>query len=548
MSLQDKQTFEQILAEYMGKLYYTSFILQSDIGKNVFIKNGEIIRMQLLDDIIKRTQYLKHLQQIQHLKWRKNESEDLENEVWSVIWNGYQLYAGGALNINGAKVGKWIELFEHFLEKSQIFYLGNYQDGIKTGKWISQFQDTSIGGGFYKENGQKDGRWTDIDHYFRDCYLITYGGRYDNGTKVGIWMVVDNTIQVDQKLENGENYMNIYWRITKFLSKESIRMGSEEDFSKLSQIMILCNLRYDKKSGGGEYNQNGLKIGYWIELDQCFNMQGLYKESIKNGIWKLQYQLKNMGGGFFDQNGGKNGFWIEIGQNFYHGEYINNIKRGQWNALLNNKLIGGGRYYENQEKVGKWIELYENYWDEAQILFTGDYLIGQKTGIWMTIFEDKIIGGGCYANNGMKHGKWIDLYHNFWEFCQITFQGSYINGIKTGIWNSYFENNIIGGGYYDENGLKQGQWIELHDNFDNNTQIKINGNYQNGRKSGSWEFINKSKIIGGGLYDENGFKHGKWTELDDDFNLSLVDPCKITYSGEYKRGQKQGKFVAVEIY
>ncbi|CAD8112979.1 unnamed protein product [Paramecium primaurelia] len=283
MSLQDKQTFKQILAEYMGKQYYTSFILQSDIGRNVFVKNGEIIRIEHYNLPYYLKPYQKHLQQIQHLKWRKNESENLENEVfWSVIWNGYKLYAGGASNINGAKVGKWIELFEHFLEKSQIFYIGNYQDGIKTGKWISQFQDTSIGGGFYKENGQKDGRWTEIENYFREyiqifisCYLITYGGVYDNGTKVGIWSLNCNHNHIGGGQYDINGLKTGKWReLYEYLleNHEIFIEGEYQNGIRGGFFKIILN---NDIIGGGEYNQNGLKIGYWIELAQCFNMQQL---------------------------------------------------------------------------------------------------------------------------------------------------------------------------------------------------------------------------------------------------------------------------------
>ncbi|CAD8112981.1 unnamed protein product [Paramecium primaurelia] len=231
---------------------------------------------------------------------------------------------------------------------------------------------------------------------------------------------------------------------------------------------------------------------------------------------------------------------------------IMKIKRKLENGLNCMKIIG------STQKI-------QNYFSEAQILFTGDYLIGQKTGIWMTIFEDKIIGGGCYANNGMKHGKWIDLYHNFWEYNLISldfvkqlFKVHILMELKQPFGIHILKIIQLEEGITMKMDKNKGSGLNfmkiLISNYIiqsillSNTQIKINGNYQNGRKSGSWEFINKSKIIGGGLYDENGFKHGKWTELDDDFNLSLVDPCKITYSGEYKRGQKQGKFVAVEIY
>ncbi|CAD8109914.1 unnamed protein product [Paramecium sonneborni] len=89
-------------------------------------------------------------------------------------------------------------------------------------------------------------------------------------------------------------------------------------------------------------------------------------------------------------------------------------------------------------------------------------------------------------------------------------------------------------------------------------QYQSYNNWQLLRQSKKWkmEFFSwiKNYVLknydfqrGGGFYDEDGYKHGQWVELDEDFNQSLVDPCKLTFFGEYDRGVKKGKFIQNEI-
>ncbi|CAK68069.1 unnamed protein product (macronuclear) [Paramecium tetraurelia] len=79
-----------------------------------------------------------------------------------------------------------------------------------------------------------------------------------------------------------------------------------------------------------------------------------------------------------------------------------------------------------------------------------------------------------------------------------------------------------GGGSY-EDGLKSGEWIEIHDNFQDNFKIIIEGEYDMGKKAGTWtskirqpSSQQQSIIIGGGNYND-GLKTGEWTELDQNY-------------------------------
>lgn len=53
--------------------------------------------------------------------------------------------------------------------------------------------------------------------------------------------------------------------------------------------------------------------------------------------------------------------------------------------------------------------------------------------------------------------------------------------------NNFNKFKLSGGGLYDENGVKLGKWIELSDGFSINSKIISNGEYKNDKKVGRWD-------------------------------------------------------------
>ncbi|CAD8157751.1 unnamed protein product [Paramecium pentaurelia] len=237
----------------------------------------------------------------------------------------------------------------------------------------------------------------------------------------------------------------------------------------------------------------------------------------------------------------------------------NNQKTGFWNAYWNQQkleLVGG--YLWNGSKIGNWIDLFQNYFCQSQVFEIGEYQENKKKGRWKYTFENIEIGGGSYFSEGemnnIKIGKWIDLDDEFRSNKQVTYNGEYKFGKKVGRWDIYFRNEqnnafqLIGGGFYDErgDGFKNGRWIELDEEFNCNKQVIFIGVYNNGKKIGKWDIWFRQEIsqsftsIGGGLYDEgnDGVKIGKWIDLDEGFYYEK----QVTYNGEYKNGKKVGRW------
>ncbi|CAD8078505.1 unnamed protein product [Paramecium sonneborni] len=200
----------------------------------------------------------------------------------------------------------------------------------------------------------------------------------------------------------------------------------------------------------------------------------------------------------------------------WQGNYtINRKKISKWTAYWNGEKIKkvGGYYCESGLKQGLWKELSKNYWSKAQIFEIGEYFNDQRRGFWKYSFQNTIIGGGYYNQESLKHGQWVELSDAFREFSEVTYEGEYNNGNKVGVWNifwQYYEQKLqLGYGIYGQNNsgcaVKIGMWIELCDEFWKNSQIFHIGKYINGLKVGKWDIIeqwnNNSTQIGGGFYE-----------------------------------------------
>ncbi|CAD8171806.1 unnamed protein product [Paramecium octaurelia] len=216
--------------------------------------------------------------------------------------------------------------------------------------------------------------------------------------------------------------------------------------------------------------------------------------------------------------------------------------------------MGKSEYQDGCLKIGKWIELSDFFDDLTQVTYEGNYHNGKKINKWNINFRQSLkkpfeqIGGGQYDEQGNENkiGNWIELHDGFDNLTQVTYEGEYNNGKKVNRWNIYYEKNQIGGGSYAQDGNKVGMWNEVSDDFRHSSQIFLNGEYKNGKKIGIWNIYyqdsdaNEKQKIGGGQYDEEGNENkiGKWFELSEGFNRY----SQIIYNGEYKNNKKVNKW------
>ncbi|CAD8196093.1 unnamed protein product [Paramecium octaurelia] len=194
-----------------------------------------------------------------------------------------------------------------------------------------------------------------------------------------------------------------------------------------------------------------------------------------------------------------------------------------------------GKYQENFKKVGKWTA----NWNGKKIKEVGGY----------------------YSHEGQKIGIWNDIIINYGQLTQVYEIGEYRDNQKIGLWIITYEDEKIGGGHYNWQSKKEGQWIDLSDHFQNQSQVTYSGKYKNGKKVGRWDtfykckdyrpflqmyyYINKqlkNNPSGGGFYEDqiegDSIKVGRWIDISEEFSYNQ----QITLSGEYKKGKKFGKW------
>ncbi|CAD8101837.1 unnamed protein product [Paramecium primaurelia] len=514
---------------------------------------------------------------------------DQQRGIWKYTCNN-NMIGGGQYNLQGVKVGKWIELDDYFKENSQVIYNGEFKNGKKIGIWETVYQGKQIGGGLYFESkGEqvKTGKWCELSNGFMDTSQVTYIGVYKDGKKLGrwdVWWLQDK----QQQVIGGGLYDDI----------DSIKIGQwievSDMFKKDSQVTFIGEYKNGMKIGkwnilqkheligGGSYNLgSSQKNGKWIELSDRFesNSQviynGQYNNGQKVGRWDILFREEDgffkIGGGSYDQVSSlKIGKWIELSQSFnlysqvtFIGQYKDGKKVGKWTTWFRdfrngrNLQIGGGLYDEDSSiKVGKWTELSDGFHFLSQVTQTGEYKYGQKVGKWNIMYKQyedssfQQIGGGLYDKEySIKIGRWIELSDGFYKWSQLVYKGEYMNGRKVGAWDIEYEGIKIGGGQYDEQfSMKIGSWIEPSDDFYVDFQVIYNGIYKNGKKIGRWDIIfrfsinNSFKQIAGGQYEE-GMKIGDWVELCDEFNKDYQIVC----NGEYKNNKKVGKWAKMDI-
>ncbi|CAD8078487.1 unnamed protein product [Paramecium sonneborni] len=519
--------------------FYITFTNKKEI--KITTTDGFILRVDSQENI---SNLIHNLEQIKHLQWLEQSKPSL-NKVgkWTLIWKGLIVKNVGGDYINGIKQGQWKEPIQNYWTLAQVYEMGEYENGQKRGKWQYIYEDQEIGGGQYDNQYQKNGRWIELSQNFMRYCQVIYDGEYKNDKKINKW---------DFK----HRFSNIY-------PFEQIGGGSyNQEGSKIGQWIELINNFYGQRQvtfngeydncqkvgkwdtyfrsdglfscqfnliGGGSYDNQGLKNGKWVDLSNNFykysqvTYEGNYKNGIKIDKWIINYKsdnLEQIGGGFYDLQGNKYGIWIELSEDFrldsqiiYKGEYDKGNKVGKWNIMFRQidvfEQIGGGNYNEYNTKIGKWTELSESFYSGSKIIYQGEYYIGNKIGLWNILWKDEMkifnIGGGLY-DNGQKYGSWNESTNYFKQDCLVTYHGQYKNRQKIGKWYIKFNINNqsenIGGGSYDQEGIQNGYWEELREDFRNSNQVKYIGKYQNGKKVGIWEEIKRNQS-----YMNQGFQN-----------------------------------------
>ncbi|CAD8115251.1 unnamed protein product [Paramecium sonneborni] len=528
----------------------------------IYLYNGYMVRLMKKFSLLEN-EVFNNLEQIKYIEWVGNFENLRRVSKWKLNWNGQILQnVGGYYSKSGQKQGIWKDIMKNFCSKVLVFEVGQMeihlqqQNNVLYKNKIYQIS----GGGYYNQQSQKTGNWSDLSDEFWDENQIIYNGYYNNqGIKVGRWNIVFKEIFKSQNkyIGGGQYYCSQGTKIGRWVELW-------EGFKYEAKVIYL-----------GEYNLKGIKIGRWDIMYCRYNEQ----------------EYKQIGGGTYDSSSGiKMGKWVELWEAFwresqvtYIGEYNNKgIKVGRWDFQFISDFdqitvqIGGGSYDSTQGfKIGSWVELDEGFNCFQNVTNIGDYnKNGLKAGRWNIFFkspfdqEYKKIGGGIYDSfSGIKIGKWIEQDERFVYEKQVTYNGEYnINSMKIGRWDIMYDkkgngeyNQMLklslkflsgGGSYNTTTGIKIGRWVELWEGFQYSAKVTYVGEYNlKGMKVDKWDIMYELdkiyKQIGFGMYDcIYGIKIGRWVELDEKF----LDGNQIIYYGDYNdKGMKVGKWVETDL-
>ncbi|CAD8209882.1 unnamed protein product [Paramecium octaurelia] len=454
---------------------------------------------------------------------------DLSDEFWdhSQVTNN-QWIGGGSYDEGGSgiKIGKWVELSERFTNSSKITFIGEYKKDKKVGKWdifLRELEMQNYRGNEFivvVDSMKKKVMRLRLEYGLNNARIIEKHQR----------LFIMEFINLVIGLEDG---IYIFVVSRQVYSSQITYIGQYENGKKIGRWDIVD---MGSNVGGGSYDDewNGIKLGRWIELSNNFGngikqskitYAGDYKYGKKIGRWDIKHDGKDIGGGSYDERGDeiKIGRWVELSNTYgngikqskitYTGKYKQGKKVGRWNIQNNGKdmqkrnqqiFSGGGSYNEEgyEIKIGRWVELWKLFYMYQQVIWDGEYNYGKKVGRWDLLYKEKSyeqfqkIGGGFYdeRNNADKIGNWIELSDNFSDMSQLTYNGEYKNGKKCGRWEIYYRKQgkyqQIGGGHYNNEGnqgTKNGKWAEVKDEFSDWNQYICKGEYQNGKKIGTWE-------------------------------------------------------------
>ncbi|CAD8213445.1 unnamed protein product [Paramecium pentaurelia] len=507
-----------------------NFQIQFDQQDSIsYIKDGQILLKYQINEDFSDDSIINNFDFLQYLIWDGQYYKKQKIGKWTAYWKGNKLDAGGYYNEDGQKIGIWIEPVNIFRDYIFVNFVGEYQQGIRVGNWeyFLNYFNYNIKKivlhcrGQFNESGIKQGKWIEKSQGISDQSEIINYGEYKNGRKIGIWDTFSNKKLIFSGSYDMNGKKNGQWQdLHQFFDKESniYYKGKYKENVKYGYWDIeLPNYNFieeyegKKTNLGGIYDKNGVKNGKWGEIHQKYIpcqviYIGKYKKGLKVGKWNIVNENENViGSGKFNKNGYKVGYWREIYYAnviiMYEGKYRSGKRFGRWNILNDNEIIGGGEYDDNEMKQGYWKEFHEYFYDNYDIICKGQYLNNKRIGKWkcnctisfIMFTKVKKIECGEFDKNGLKNGYWIDISNDFWILHKIIFCGTYKDGFRIGTWEIHQYNKSKqefekkGGGDYDENGRKDGTWIDAIINMCNSNLIFIQGEYINGKKNG--EFI-----------------------------------------------------------
>lgn len=344
-------------------------------------------------------------------------------------------------------------------------------------------------------------------------------------------------------------------------------------------------------SSEGNLNQ-GKPDGYWKTYYETGKLksEGNRENFQLEGLWKFYNEKGNISVEFNYKEGKKSGikrvYDAEDGRIISEENFSNDVREGlsvyfkegikfKEVPFVNGKEEGIGREFDKTGLI-QTITTYKKGFINREEKINRTDKFGKKQGIWKEFYpdgavhkemkyQDDLLNG--YYKEFAKDGnlilaqKYIEgvLQKNVAELVKLDVKNTYHpngriktsgtsnKGVPEGITRKYDTNGVITGselykdgylvgeGIYDEKGYKQGKWKEYY----NTGQLRGEGEYLNDRRLGEWiYYYQNGKIEQKGSFTKDGKPTGDWrwyyesgnTLREESFIRGLPEGMMIEYS------------------
>ncbi len=325
----------------------------------------------------------------------------------------------------------------------------------------------------------------------------TYNRLDEKGKRTGVWREYypDGMIKAEISYREGQKFgiSKNYSPKGKLLEIQDMTSDSTNTKSDIvliemykeyytgGRIKLVGGLNNGMKSGiFREYDENGVLInGYIFENDTLVSEGMILFDGTYDGPWKdYYYSGKPQATGVYAK-GVKDDLWTYYypsGKKEQEGKYRNNQPFGVWVWYYPNGVV---KRRENYNAFGKLEGTMTEYDSLGNEIARGDYY------------------------SGMQEGEWFYQVGDFKE------EGSFAQGLPTGLWHHYYKNGKLAFVGAFEDGEPKGRHTWYHQNGIK----KESGKYVGGVKHGVWRTFDKMGEVteeiqykNGEIYKINGFK------------------------------------------
>ena len=269
-------------------------------------------------------------------------------------------------------------------------------------------------------------------------------------------------------------------------------------------------------------NDTNKIISFWLNdslnTQTITNGTGLMTTFFNSGKLRESYTYKNgVKNGPFSE---KNPQEITLMQGFF--------KSGKKDSLWSYNYTTGIKEKECSYKNDSLHGLSTSYFNSGQMSVQGTYDNGLKTGKWTWYLPNGNRDMSGTFLNGQQHGDWVYWYNTG----EVSYTAHYDNGLRTGQWTYLYKNGekYKEGSY--EKDLKTGKWYTWYEDG----TLLMEGAFLDGKEDGIWNNYWENGKLKNTTTFKNGEMNGKW--------MSYLENGKTKLTGFYEDNFKVGEWIS----